>query len=160
LSLLKFSTYYNRVYRCSKYSETVNYVWIAERIFLRALKGLTDHSMVSILGAIKAARENFTFTGKRIIYLDDRKKFNKYFNRCLLSFQSVFSNYSIVSAFKSYTYNNITGHVDLIITLDKTYNVMFSFYGQYETTKILDFYVVNNYLYNMANKSTNNLTPR
>jgi hypothetical protein len=95
--------------------------------------------------------ETFTnrcYAGDNLIYSNDRKLFKDFCITCTNNLKNFLLLNSLSYTQDNYIFNNkIYGYIDGIIEKDNT-TIQFSFKNALDTQKDIDFYVLNNYIYN------------
>ena len=152
-SPLTCKSFHDRMCKCYYFKDKNSYVKNATLLFRKVLK---KHFQDSTKSFLKVFSETFTYrcyAGDNLIYSNDRKLFKDFCISCAINIKNFLLLNSLIYPQDNYIFNNkIYGHIDGIIEKDNT-TIQFSFKNALETQKDLDFYVLNNYIYNSVKKT-------
>jgi hypothetical protein len=149
-SYTKVSTLYNRMRRCPEFKERENYALLTENIILSALDIKTGPlNETSFLESFTKLFNSRAFTGKRNVVLDDREMFRDFVLKCVDNIIKVVPSMSrppVSRPWKNLIPNKL---MDIVIN-GKRHRLQLSGYNSEVTEEKLDFYCINNYIYNRA----------
>lgn len=151
---LTCKSFYNRK-NCYYYKESKKYyIFQIEEVFKKIFKELNTSKISFITTAVNKFA-NRSYTGIKNVYLEDRSIFKKYCLDSMIFIDKFFNLYTPDKIGDTYNYKfKIKGIMDAVI-LKKKWNVSFCFRNYDDTNKILDFYSLNNYIYNQVNNISN-----
>lgn len=145
-------TFCERLYKCSYYKESNDYVRTSRLLFERILKKYKQ-SDSTLYELFSNEFTNRSFTGIRSIYSDDRISYKNFCIACIANLNTFFEKFKPTHILDKYKYRHkIKGKIGCRI---KNYNVQFFFENIEECKKELDFACLNNYIYNQVNNLTN-----
>jgi hypothetical protein len=134
---------------CAFYKERENFVLITTGIITATLSRITDNSVSNLLSMFEKVFNSRAFTGRRSILKIDRDEFKAFNLKCLNTIVKILPSLHHIALRK--TLRNLkTAPVSLIDIKGKTYTLQVSCYNWLITEGRLDFYVLNNYIYNRA----------
>lgn len=137
------------MFKCSEYKEKEGYVKGVTLLFKKVLKKYST-SEDSFLQVFSSEFSKRSYTGKRFIYSVDREFFRRYCTSCASTLDYFFTYYSVSHLGDRYEYRSrIKGSIGCRVD-EKELNIQFSYKNASETHKDLDFFGINNYIYNQA----------
>lgn len=145
----------DRLYRCYYFKERECYRKSASSLFKKILKlyAQGSDSLISVFTKEFCKRK---YTGNRLVYKHDREEFKKYCINCAGNLDSFLHEYALENISSEYCYKQkIRGYIDGQIK-EKGLNVSFSYKNAIDTHKDLDFFGLNNYIYNQVHEIDNN----
>lgn len=149
-SPIRCRTFCDRMFKCSEYKEKEEYTKGVALIFGKFLRkyATTDSSFLQLFASEFSSR---VYTGVRFIYSDDREMFRQYCVDCAAHLDVFLRTYKVTHLMDTYQYKSkIKGDIGGRIT-NKRLNIQFSYKNMTETQKELDFFELNNYIYNEVN---------
>lgn len=150
-------TFCNRL-KCYYYKEQESYGKQTQLVINSTLKKYVN-SNESIFKIFTKKFTKRSYTGNRIIYASHREFFQRYAASCLVNIANLIRKFSIEKQQIQISYNykwKIFGIIDCVIPR-LNLNVSFSYYDITRTKKDLDFFSLNNYIYNQATNNSNDL---
>lgn len=145
----------NRLYKCYYLKEKDDYRKSAELLFNRLL-GL--YSLDTSQSFIKLFSDEFnrrSYTGDRLIYSNDREFFKENCIAWAANIDNFITKFGLTNILSSYCYKKkVKGYIHGQ-TRRNTINVSFSYKKAVPTHKNLDFFGLNNYIYNQVNELDN-----
>lgn len=150
-------TFCNRMYKCYYFKEKYTYVKNATILFNRILKNyILNKSFYPVFSEFFSSR---AYIGKNAIPSDDKKVFKTFCIKLAINLDRFLTAYRITEVMKPYIYKwKIKGFMHLVaVGNNSTVNVSLSFKDLKETEKDLEFYCINNHLYNVSNKTKRDL---
>lgn len=148
--LITCRTFCNRMFKCSEYKEKEEYTKSVALIFRKLLRTHAS-SNSSFLSSFAKELSTRVYTGPRFIYSADREMFRDYCIRCARHLDELFSSYNLTNLMDNYEYKyKIKGFIGARIP-NKRMNIQFSYKNMTITQKELDFFEINNYIYNKVN---------
>jgi len=152
-SPLTLKTFYNRMTRCYYFKERSTYLKNASLLFKKVLLEFYQNSTKTFLQTFS---KNFTYrvyTGKNSIYSIDRNIFKDFCATCAINLSEFLQSNYINKIHDKYVFcNQIYGYIDGIIEKSNI-SIQFSFKNSIETQKDIDFYILNNYIYNIMKQT-------
>jgi len=150
-------TFYNRMIRCFYYKEKNNYVKIVNHLFKRVFSRIKKTGEDFLLVFTEELNSK-CFTGYSSIYHEHKSEMNNYIINCSKNIMMFINKYGIMNIQDQFNYKfRIKGMIDGITHINNQYyNLHFSYKNLLETQKVLDFYQINNYIYNICNNKDNN----
>lgn len=149
--------FYNRLRYCYYFKERETYVKSVRLLFNKILtKYNKDSSLVKIFSDEFSGR---TYVGSNSVLSINREQFKVFCLKCIENLDRFMSKYNVEHIMNHYCYKwKIKGTIHGTIDKgQKTYNVSMSFENRQFTEKSIDFYALNNYLYNECNRTKNDL---
>lgn len=145
----------NRLSKCYYFKERDGYRKSAELIFKRLLELYASDPSSSIVKLFCDEFNRRSYTGDRLVYKNDREYFKEHCIRWSSSLDSFISKFDLTNILSSYCYKTkIKGYIDGQIKRG-TVNVSFSYKNAANTHKDLDFFGLNNYIYNQVHELDN-----
>lgn len=143
-------TFCNRLSRCYYYTEKDNYIKYISLFFIKLLKEYSLDTSRSFVKLFSDKFNSIAFTGIKFVYLLDRQD---YANQCITSASNLdrfLAKHKLTEMSQEVVYKDkvrcfIGGKID-----NKNINVHFCFKSMQEMNKELDFYLLNNYIYNLV----------
>lgn len=150
--------FYNRLTLCYYYKERETYVKGVRLLFNKILKIYTIKK-TSIIDIFASEFSSRAYVGRNSVVSIDREEFKTFCFNCAINLDRLITKLSVTNVMDKYYYNwKIKGNIHGIIQQsNKTYNLSFSFEDRKLTEKDVDFYCLNNYIYNKAKNTKNNL---
>lgn len=149
-SPIKCRTFCDRMFKCSDYVEKEGYAKGIALLFNKFLRKYSQggHSFLELFASEFSSR---VYTGTRFVYAKDRNFFKKYAVDCASNLDLFLSQHQITHLMDTYTFRNqIKGNMGGQVA-EKKLNIQFSYKNVAETQKELDFFELNNYIYNQVN---------
>jgi hypothetical protein len=138
------------MFKCSEFKEKDDYAKGVSLIFGRFLRKYSEDTDVSFLELFASQFSSRTFTGVRSIYASDREFFKRYCIDCAAHLDSFLHEYEVTHLMDPYVYEHkIKGDIGGRVPT-KQLNIQFSYKNARETQKELDFFELNNYIYNQV----------
>ncbi len=143
---------YNRS-RCNFFSEEDTYLVHIGHLLDKAVKEYKiTHGLFSEI--VFQLKKKKVYTGTQHVYNDQKKLYSNVLYACEQNIDRLLPN--ITNLLDTYKYKNlVSGYIIGQINKIKTYNLHFSYKNATDTQKELDFFVLNNYIYNTVKKTIN-----
>lgn len=154
-SPIRVDTFYKRMCGCYYFKEKNTYLKNATLLFNGILKKLAK-SEKSFLEIFANNFNSKSYSGKSLIYPEDKILFKDYCIKCAENLNN-FLSYNKINKFLDY-YNykyKICGYIDGILE-ENNNTIQFSYKSAIDTQKDVDFYSLNNYIYNAVKNTSYN----
>jgi hypothetical protein len=152
-SPITIKSFYERMNGCFYYKERPSYLKNATLLFKRILK-LYFNSSKTFLEIFVENFNSRSYSGESSVYQQDRSLFRDFCLKCSANLDSFFKKYPLTNTLESFSYkDSLTGYIDGINNNDI---INFSFLNCNLLQKNIDFYILNNYIYNIVNKKEYN----
>lgn len=139
--------------RCYYYKEKNTYIKNATLLFRGVLKKLSLDSSKTFLQIFSESFSSRAYSGENTIYSEDKKLFKDFCITCANNINSFLLMNPLDKILDEYIFNNkIYGSILGVIEKNNL-TIQFSFKNALDTQKDIDFYTLNNYIYNCVNKS-------
>lgn len=139
--------------RCSFYKEKETYIKNTENLFRGILEKYSVDESRSFLEIFADDFSNRSYSGIQSVYASDKEQFKSFCLSCATNLNAFLSAYPLKNIQENFTYKNILiGKIDGILVA-KPHIINFSFKNSIDTQKSIDFYVFNNYIYNVINNT-------
>lgn len=150
---LTCKTFCERMYKCSNYKESDDYVKMSRLLFERILRIYSSNRDKSLLDIFATEFTNRAFTGIRSVYSEHTVSYKQFCIECVTNLDLLFKKFDATRIMDKYNYKHkIKGTIGCLI---KNYNVHFSYKNAQETDKDLDFATINSYIYNQVHGLSN-----
>lgn len=148
-------TFYNRMSRCYYYKEKETYIKSVSLLFKRIFMKLNSTS--EFIPLFTKELNSKSFTGTSSVYTEDKETVRDYMVKCASNIDILINKFDLTNIYEEYNYRyRIRDRIGGILRINKrTFNLHFSYTNLTETQKVLDFYHLNNYLYNMSSGKDN-----
>lgn len=154
-SPIRCKTFCDRMFKCSDYKEKDSYAKSVALLFGKFLRTYSSGKYPSFLQLFASQFSNKAYTGSHFIYSKDRGFFRQYCVNCTAHLDVLLQTYKVTHLMDSYIYKSkIKGDIGGRIA-GKSLNIQFSYKNAMETQKELDFFELNNYIYNQVNNLEN-----
>lgn len=143
-------TFCDRLYKCYHFKEKESYL---KKVGLLFNKALVEYKIrkVSILTIFAEQLSSRSFTGPRRMQANEREEFRKICTDCAINLSNLFDTYELTDVLDNYAYKwKIKGQISGILHATKDYNLQLSYENASLVQKDLDFFSVNNYIYNIT----------
>lgn len=148
-------TFYNRLYKCWYYREKESYLKNVKLLFRRILIKFKTRPE-SIISIFAKEISSCKFTGTRKIQIEDRTEFKDFCSRCAINLSNLFDSFRIDNILDNYLYRwKIKGYISGILHEDKDYNLHLSYENAALVQKELNFFSINNHIYNITHELGN-----
>ena len=151
-------TFHNRISKCYFYKERCTYNKTIRLLFNKILSiyATSDKSIIEIFSK---EFSNKAYVGRNSVLSVDREMFKTLCLRCAINLDVLFSKYKPSKVLDKYNYKwKIKGSVHGVIkTQVDSYNISLSFEDKKIVEKEVDFFCLNNYIYNQAKGTSNGL---
>lgn len=141
-------TFHNRHSKCYYYNERDTYIKYIDLFFRRLLKKFTNNT--TFLDVFSSSFNHTAYTGVKFIYAEDREKYINLCIKCAANLDRFLCSNIITNIQDSVIYKDKIKCSIGGILQDKSINVHFCFRSTQEMQKELDFYLLNNYIYNLV----------
>lgn len=150
--------FYNRLTLCYYFKERDNYVKGVRLLFNNILDEYSKNN-ISLLEIFAQKFSSRSYVGRNSVVTVNREEFKTFCLSCAINLDRLFSRISITNILDNYYYNwKIKGFIHGIInSQNKNYNLSLSFEERKLTEKDVDFFCLNNYIYNRAKGKSNDL---
>lgn len=140
-------TFHMRHTRCYFYNETNTYIKYIDILFDKIIMELGKGTK-SLLSIFSDRFSNNKYSGVKFIYKGDRKTYSDMCIKYVTNIDTFFKKFKLINIYDKVVYKDkikcfIHGTIE-----NKNINVYFNFRTLEEMQKDLDFYVLNNYIYN------------
>lgn len=155
-SAINCKSFCNRLFKCAYFKERDTHAKGIEIIFNRVLREYKNHpdrfnknsSIFSELVSSNLSTRNYL--GIDFINNEDIKLFRRNCINAMTNLDRILKSENISILLDNYTYKNkIKGTIDARLD-DRRLNLQLSYFNTQETEKNLDFYQINNYIYNQV----------
>lgn len=154
-SAITCRTFHNRLSKCYYFKEKILYTHTIRLLFTLILKKY-EVGGKSILNLYVKEISKKSFTGSKWVTSKDRTEFKIYCANCVRNLDMFIKRFSPEIRVEEFIYKDkIKGTVHGNIP-HKNINIQFSFENYAVTQKDLDFYVLNNYIYNQVHGTSRN----
>lgn len=150
--------FYNRLAYCYYFKERQTYTKNARLLFNKILNIYAKEEK-ALIEIFSNEFSNRSYVGKNSVEKVNREEFKTFCLNCAINLDRLFSEYKIISMLDKYCFKwKVKGYIDCIIkSLNKEYNLSLSFEERKITEKEVDFFCLNNYIYNECKNKTNDL---
>lgn len=146
-------TFCNRLNKCYYYTEKDNYIKYIDIFFSKLLTEYPTIDM-SLLDLFSIRVSSRSYTGIKFVYSKDRKEYRDLCIKCAINIDNFLSKYELTNIMDTVVYKDkIKCHIGGIYN---NTNFHFCFKSLQEMQKDIDFYLLNNYIYNISKGYENN----
>lgn len=141
-------TFHNRHSKCYFYNEKNNYIKYIDIFFFKLLKQFSSDQ--KFLDCFSSKFNSVKYTGPKFIHFETRQLYKNICIKCAVNMDKFLSSISLEKIMDTVTYKDkVKCYIGGTIK-DKPINVHFCFRPIKEMEKELDFYLLNNYIYNIC----------
>lgn len=146
-------TFCNRLFKCSQFKESEDYVKMSRLLFERILKKYRADTTQSLVDIFAREFTNKSFTGIRIVYSEHTMDYKRFYLDSITNLNEFFQEFNPTHIMDPYNYKfKIKGTIGCQIP---GFNVQFFYKNLQEVEKDLDFACLNSYIYNQVNGLSN-----
>jgi hypothetical protein len=143
------------MHKCYYYAENNTYIKYIDILFNKVLSIYSKDATKSFFSIFSDRFSSYSYTGIKFVYKKDKEEFKNLCTSYANKINSFIETYKLININDSVTYKgkikcSIGGTIQ-----EKNKNVFFSFKNYQDTQKELDFYLLNNYIYNKIKNLTN-----
>ena len=138
----------NRLTRCYYFNEKDNYIKYIDIFFNKLLKDFSDTNK-SFIELFSDKFNSTSYSGKKFIYANDRQLYKDLCLKCAINIDSFLAKFPSKNFLDTVNYKDkLKCNVGAVMN-NKNINIHFCFRPIQDMQKDLDFYLLNNYIYNM-----------
>ena len=142
-------TFCNRLSKCYYYNEKDNYIKYINIFFSKLLKEYSQTN-ITFMELFTARFNCSSYTGIKFIYSNDRQEYRDLCLKCAINIDKFLDTFTLINMCDAVVYKDkLKCNIGAIIS-NKTINIHFCFKSAQEMQKDLDFYLLNNYIYNIV----------
>lgn len=154
-SPVRIDTFYKRMCGCYYFNEKDTYIKNTTLLFNGIIKKLSKTNK-TFLEIFAESFNSKSYSGKSLIYVEDKVLFKDYCIKCAENLNNFLSLNNISNILDYYNYKyKLFGYIDGIIEGNNT-TIQFSYKNAIDTQKDVDFYSLNNYIYNAVKNTSYN----
>jgi len=150
-SITRTITLYNRMRRCTFLKERETYASTTEKLIETVLRSTSSYTSSNLITEFQRVFNSRAFTGNRNVLHLDRTEFRSFNLKCLNTLIKISSR--ITLPLHQRVWKNIkTAPMMLVSINDYVFTLQISAYNWAVTEEKLDFYCLNNYIYNRSSE--------